>query len=276
MTTKPSKDLGLNSGAYVLHALSDAENERFEAHLAESEEARAEVTELADTAVELGLSVTPVDPPASLRVSILDAIATTPQLAPLPAVEVGENGAAGEHEIAAPGAPVVGARPVVGLAEERARRRWYSRPATTLIAAAAAVALVFGGGVAVNAVIQGQQSTASASQVNQIQAAADYRRASVAVSTGGQATLIWSDSLKTSALLADGLQKLSSSKTYELWYIHDNKATPAGTFAMTGSSVQSIVLDGKMTKGATVGVTVEPAGGSTSPTTKPIAAFTTA
>jgi anti-sigma-K factor RskA len=270
MTTKPSKDLGLNSGAYVLHALSDAENERFEALLAESEETRAEVTELADTAVELGLSVTPVDPPASLRVSILDAIATTPQLAPLPAVEDGE------HEIEAPSAPVIGARPVVGLAEERARRRWYSRPATTLIAAAAAVALVFGGGVAVNAVIQGQQNTASASQINQIQAAADYRRASVAVSTGGQATLIWSDSLKSSALLADGLDKLSTSKTYELWYIHDNTATPAGTFSATGSSLQSVVLSGKMTKGATVGVTIEPAGGSTSPTTKPIAAFTTA
>ena len=79
MTTKPSDELGPDSGAYVLHALSDAENARFEAELAGSEEARAEVTELADTAVELGLSVAPVDPPAALRARILDQLARRPR-----------------------------------------------------------------------------------------------------------------------------------------------------------------------------------------------------
>jgi hypothetical protein len=182
---KPSKDLGVNSGAYVLNALNAEENAQFESFLAESEETRAEVTELADTAVELGLSVTPIDPPASLRVSILDAIEKTPQFAPLPAVSVTE----GDHEIAA--VPLVSA-PVVNLAEERARRRWYTRPVTTLVAAAAAVALIFGGGVAVNAVIQGQQLSATASSITQIQAASDFQRRTVDVSNGGQATLIWS------------------------------------------------------------------------------------
>jgi anti-sigma-K factor RskA len=276
MNPKPSKDLALNSGAYVLHALSELENAQFEKLLAESEETRAEVTELADTAVELGLSVAPVDPPASLRVSILDAIATTPQLAPLSASDAASDAVdENEHELA-PVAPVIGTAAVVNLAEERVRRRWYTRPVTTLVAAAAAVALVFGGGVAINSVIQGQQLTASASQINQIQAASDYQRRTVDVSSGGSATVIWSVSHRRSALLGTGMKKLPSSLTYELWYIGADGAKPAGTFDVDGSTTQSVVLAGKMSAGDSIGVTIEPAGGSTKPTTDPIAVVTTA
>lgn len=270
MNPKPSKDLGLNSGAYVLHALSEVETKQFEHLLAESEETRAEVTELADTAVELGLSVEPVAPPASLRASILDAIAVTPQLAPLPATEASDET---DHELAP--TPVVGTAPVVNLGDERARRRWYSRPLVTLAAAAAAVALVFGGGAAVNTVLQGQQLSASATQINKIQAAADYQRRTVDVANGGSATVIWSASLQRSALIGTGMSKLSSDQVYELWYINDNGAIPAGTFTSNGST-QSVLLDGSMSAGDSIGVTIEPAGGSQHPTTKPIAVVTTA
>jgi len=263
VNSKPSKDLGINSGAYVLHALSDSENAQFESLLAESEETRAEVTELADTAVELGLSVAPVDPPASLRTSILDQVAVTPQLAPLAtplaAVDVED------HEVARR----------AGGAEERARRRWYSRPMTTLAAAAAAVALVFGGGVAVNAVIEGQHASETASQITRIQAAADYQRSTVPVSTGGTATLIWSETMKRAAIIVQGVDRLPGGKTYELWYIDAEGATPAGTFDADGS-MQSVMLTGDMKAGDTVGVTVEPAGGSKTPTTKPVAVVATA
>jgi anti-sigma-K factor RskA len=260
MTTKPSDELGPDSGAYVLHALSDAENARFEAELARSEEARAEVTELADTAVELGLSIAPVEPPAALRGRILDRLATTPQLAPL-----------GTPDVAA---PVESAQPA-GPAEERARRRWTARPVSAIIAVAAAAALIFGGGIAVNSVIKGQQATATASQIGTIQAAADYRRATVPVATGGTATLIWSASLKRSAVVVHGMDKLPGGKTYELWYLDKAGATPAGTFDASDST-QSVVLTGAMKAGDTVGVTVEPSGGSRSPTTAPIAVIETA
>ena len=253
MTPTPPQDLGPDSGAYVLHALDDAENARFESVLAGSEEARAEVTELADTAVELGLSVAPVDPPAGLRARILDQAATTPQLAPL-----------GRDASTEP-----------GPAELRARRRWYARPATALVAAAAAIALIFGGGFAVNAVIQGQQASATAAQITRIQAAADAQRSTVAVSTGGTATLIWSASLKRSALEVHGLDALPGGKTYELWYIGKSGATAAGTFDAKGSA-QSILLTGDLKPGDAVGVTIEPSGGSDQPTTTPIAMVATA
>lgn len=273
MNPKPFKDLALGSGAYVLHALSDDENTQFEALLAESEETRAEVTELADTAVELGLSVDPIDPPASMRASILDAIATTPQFAPLPAVDA-ENATNDDRELTS--TPALGTAPVLNRAEERARRRWYTRPATILVAAAAAAALIFGGGVAVNSVIRGQQISATASSINQIQAAADFQRRTVQVTNGGSATMIWSVSLRRSALLGTGLTKLPHGKTYELWYIGKSGAIPAGTFDADGSQAQSVVLAGKMSVGDSIGVTIEPAGGSQKPTGDPIAVVTTA
>jgi anti-sigma-K factor RskA len=265
MNPTPPKDLGLNSGAYALHALSDAESAQFEELLAESDEARAEVTGLADTAVELGLSVAPVDPPASLRASILARLDATPQLAPLEqadAAAVVEREE--EHELARPAGP----------AELRARRRWS--PAVALASAAAAVALIFGGGVAVNAVIQGQQATATASQVAQIQAATDFQRKTVDVTTGGTATVIWSASLHRSAVMLQGIDKLPGGKTYELWYIDTAGATRAGTFDASGASVQSVVLEGTLRAGDTVGITVEPSGGSDAPTTDPIALVPTA
>jgi len=246
VTPNPSKDVGLNSGAYVLNALSDAERAEFERQLAGSDELRAEVTELTDTAVELGLSVEPVDPPAALRAGILDRIAATPQQGP-----------------------------VRGPAEERARRRWSAQPVARLVAAAAVVAVIVGGGIGVSALIQGQQAGVTASQFTQIQAAADSQRSTVRVSTGGTATLIWAASLKRSAIVVQGIDRLPSGKTYELWYIDASGATPAGTFDADGAS-QTVVLTGAMKPGDSVGVTVEPSGGSPSPTTQPIAVFATA
>lgn len=256
MTPKPSDDVGHDSGAYVLHALDADESARFESALADSEAARAEVTELADTAVELGLSIAPVDPPAALRSRILDRLDTTPQLAAV--------------EAPADGAPSVRPGPI----EERARRRW-TRPVSTLIAAAAVLGLIFGGGVAINAVIQGQQATATASEIGRIQAAADSQRATVRVSTGGTATLIWSAALKRSAIVVNGLDPLPGGKTYELWYLDTSGATPAGTFDANGPT-QSVVLRGDMKAGDKVGVTIEPSGGSRSPTSTPIAVVETA
>jgi anti-sigma-K factor RskA len=107
-----------------------------------------------------------------------------------------------------------------------------------------------------------------------IYSAPDSQRAETSVASGGKATLVWSLALGKSALIVKGLDKLPSDKAYELWYINSKgEATRAGL--LTGSDTWH-VLDGKMTKGDTVGVTVEPSGGSHSPTTKPIVAIASA
>ncbi|MDO9396305.1 MAG: anti-sigma factor, partial [Herbiconiux sp.] len=104
----------------------------------------------------------------------------------------------------------------------------------------------------------------------ELTAAADAQRQSVELSDGAVATVMWSNELGRSAVLADGLSALPDGKVYEAWYIDGEGAVPAGTFTAAASGTSWHVLDGAMKAGDTVGVTVEPAGGSTAPTSDPI------
>ena len=257
----PSDELQNAAGAYALNAMSETERAEFEKLMAGSEQLRAEVTELMDTAVELGASVAPVAPPASLRASVLDAVAKTPQLPPL----VEERREATRLETA----------PAETPAELKARTRW-STPLARLGAVAAAVALIVGLGFTVRAGVQAQSDMATATQINEIQASADYQRSVVDIDGGGTATIVWSVALERSALIVDGLKGLPAGSTYELWYIDSDGATPAGTFDVGDDGKRSIVLAGDMDAGDTIGVTVEPAGGSKIPSTDPIIVVQTA
>ena len=282
----PDDRLESLSGSYVLDALSDDERRDFEAALADSDSTRKEVTELSETALLLAHAATPVAPSAGLRASILDAIQTLPQL---PAQEAASRpgtagGAGDDHEVA----PVRRAVPEMEPSESEtsgrlleatgtARARWFTRPVAVLGVAAAAAALFFGGGAIVSQVSgPGQSNEATASAIDEIYAAGDFQRQVTEVSTGGTATLVWSNDLKRSAVVFDGLTSLPGDKTYELWYIDDRGPVPAGTFDTASDSTVTQVLKGEMTPGATIAVTVEPTGGSEQPTGDPIMAVTSA
>lgn len=242
------------SGAYSLHALDAAEAASFEAHLAESEDTRNEATELADTAVLLGLAVEPETPPPALKASIMAQIASTPQLAPEPVASVTPSPDADSWS----------------RAEAKARARWFQRPMNAVIGVAAAVALIVGGGIAVTAITTNVNQQAEANQLAAIQAAADATSLKGSVAGGGHATLVYSPSMKTAALIVDGMTALPADKVYELWYINDKGARPAGTFTVGPDGSMWQVLDGTMVHGDTVGVTVEPHGGSATPSTDPV------
>ncbi|PPL14197.1 anti-sigma factor [Microterricola pindariensis] len=234
----------------------------------------------AETATELGLAATPVQPPASLRADLMARIALTPQL---PRLEEGADAAtAATPTLAVPAAPAVptAEKPSepsgpsqpshAGPAERRAAARWR-RPVGVLVAVAAAAAFFFGG----LAIGQLQDSTPStgqtqAEQLADIAAAPDAQRAAAEVAGGGTATLVWSGELGRSALLADGLAPLPQDQTYQLWYIGAEGPVSAGTFEASSSGTTWHVLEGQMSAGDVVGVTVEPAGGSTEPTSAPI------
>ncbi|WP_348788564.1 anti-sigma factor [Leifsonia sp. NPDC080035] len=227
-----------------------------------------EAREFEDVAAQLGLAAEPVEPPARLKADLFAKIAATPQL---PANETVDAAPAEPAEPAAPAGPTEPAGP----AERAAQRRWFQRPAAILAAAAAAVVLFIGGAflgasLAGNDSYQRQQATALAA----INAAPDVQRSSAEVAGGGTATLVWSPELGRSALIATDLPDLPSGKTYELWYIRDGTPIAAGTMNATGGSAATWrVLTGQMAAGDTVGVTVEPRGGSTKPTTDPIVAI---
>jgi anti-sigma-K factor RskA len=267
------------SGAYVLNAMDEREREEFEAQLAESEELRNEVTELTDTAVLLGLAVEPVTPPAALKQNIMARLSQTPQL---------------PREVEADTfVPVRTLRAVPALVSEeprqvrplhaaaspaatKAQARWYTRPTTAVLGVAAAIAIVVGGITATNLVTENTVNSQNASALATINTASDVQRAAASVSTGGSATLVWSNKLGKSVLIGKNLKSLPSDKTYELWYINaGGHATPAGTFNSDGKSTVE-ALTGTMGKGDTVGLTVEPAGGSKAPTTTPVVAIQSA
>ena len=281
---RTSLDLGLNSGAYVLNALSPSEAQEFETHLGESETTRNEVTELSDTAVLLGLAVAPVQPSAGLKASLMSQIASMPQL-PRDVAPIRTLPQARHADPVAPDAPLydtvppeASTPPVLSATSAKTQVRWFNRPIIALTSVAAAVALIIGAGavtslIGSNPSVEQQQADALAA----ITSADDMQRIAAEVSTGGTATLVWSDELASSAMIVDGVAELPEGKTYELWYIDAaGTATPAGLFDVSGSERTLAVLDGKMGAGDTVGVTVEPEGGSSAPTTDPIVAIASA
>ena len=124
-------------------------------------------------------------------------------------------------------------------AGRKAQARWFTRPVTALAAVAAAIALFVGGGVITTSLAQNSFAQQQADQLAAINSADDAQRASVDLADGGTATLVWSNTLLSSALIVDGLAPLPADRTYELWYINDAGARPAGTFGVAGSGTFS-------------------------------------
>ncbi len=250
------------TGAYALDAATPEERAAVEAEADRSQAVRTELTELADTAVLLGLAVEPVTPSPQLKANLMSMLDATPQLA---AAETAPQLAAAETT------PQFD-RP----AAAKARARWFTRPVALLTTAAAAAALIIGGVVVTNQLGEQAYQQAQEDKLAQITAADDARRLTAEVAGGGLATLVWSNELGSAALMVDGIASLPESKTYQLWYIDEDGARPAGTFDVGASGSTWRVLDGAMTEGDTIGLTVEPAGGSNTPTTRPVVAIVSA
>jgi anti-sigma-K factor RskA len=233
------------------------------------------------------MAVPPVQPPPAMKASLMALIASTPQLpredAPVRPLSAVVSDPILPNEIApdetALDAPETIAPPAPAIElNAKAQARWFTRPIVALTAVAAAVALIVGGGIVANVLGDTSFNQQQADQLAAINAAEDSQRAVAEVSTGGTATLVWSEELGKSALIAEGLEPLPSDKTYELWYINpDGTPTSAGLFSASADDAKSWrVLDGQMQAGDIVGVTIEPRGGSEAPTTTPIVAITSA
>lgn len=305
---RPVGDEHALSGSYALDAVDADERARYEQALAGSEQLREEAAGLADTAALLGSSVAPIDPPPALKDSIMAKLAGVPQLpAAESATTVPRQAEAPSTSITPEPAPlvtdassdpaaatIVAAEPSgehlgstspasttsttstastasttsAGPAESAARRRWFSRPGAYIGAAAAAVVLIAVVIVGVN--YPGPNGWGAQRELATISAASDAQQATADVSGGGTVTLTWSEELGQSAVTVDGMPALTEEQTYQLWYIDSDAAHPAGTFTVGADGTTWRVLDGAMVAGDSVGVTVEPAGGSPQPTTTPV------
>lgn len=246
--TSPDADDAL--AAYALDAVDDEERAAIERALAASPELRDKVGGYAETATQLADLADPVTPPPGLKSRLMTAIEHTPQVAP----------------------DVAGSVQPPGPAETAARRRWFQRPVAIIAAAAAAVVLVVGAIVGIG--WSGPNGWGAQREMSAIAEAPDVQSATHELDGGGEVTLVWSAEQGRSGVVVEGLPDLGAEETYELWYIDDSGAEPAGTFDVAGDETWR-VLEGDFRPGVAVGVTVEPAGGSPEPTTEPIVVIPT-
>lgn len=231
-------DLHLLTGAYAADALSPQERRDFELHLPTCPSCAQEVRELQATTAVLG-AASATTPPPSLKQSVLDEARSTPQAAPL----------------------------------EAARTRRLERLVPLLGAVAAVLALlVLGlGSWAVALHRQTDQALAQASGVTEVLTAPDAALSSSAIAGGGRGTVVVSPALRSAVFVASQLAPTASGRTYQLWWIDPSGgARSAGLVSPASDGSVASSLAGAPSGASHVGLTVEPAGGSSAPTTKPV------
>ncbi len=74
----------------------------------------------------------------------------------------------------------------------------------------------------------------------------------------------------TIVFTSSGLPALPPAKVYELWLLGPGSARPAGLLPEPSAGKTAPVLASGLEAGDKVGMTVEPSGGTSSPTTTPI------
>lgn len=270
------------AAAHALDALEPDERAAFDAEFELSPELRAEVDSYAESAGVLAALAEPVDPPPALKQRLMDQLgdlpqqsaatpgAAAPSVADVPAAPVTDAVPATSGEAVAPATAPAG--PTTGRAESEARRRWFRRPGAIIGIAAAAVVLIAGAVIGIG--WPGPNGWGAQREMASIAAEPDAQTQTHEVEGGGEITLVSSATAGRSGVIVEGLPELEDDQTYELWYIDDSGAAPAGTFDVSGDGTFR-VLEGTFEPGVVVGVTIEPSGGSPQPTTEPIVAIPT-
>ncbi|MFH8259275.1 anti-sigma factor [Streptomyces roseolus] len=229
--------------AYALGALDDGEQKDFDAHLRACEACRQEAAEFQATTARLAAAVAQ-PPPAAAKAQVMAAIDEVRQLPP---------------RIPTPSAaPVLG-----GILRRRAMP----------LALAASVAAAALGGVAAWQTQNGQdleqqarQSQQQLDAVSAVLAAPDARTVHGKTTNGALTTVVSSEQQNKAVFTAANLPAPGSGKTYQLWLDHDGTMRPAGLIDHDGT----VILTGNPADASSVGLTLEPSGGSSQPTTDPL------
>jgi len=242
-------DLHGLSGAYAIDAVDDVERARFEAHLAGCSTCRDEVASLRAAATELSLG-TVSSPPPELRASVLRDISSVRPLPPVvdPPASLDTRRAERDERVA------------------KARRhplRW--------LAGVAAAAVIATGGVAWHPWSPGDgQRPAQLTATQQVLQAKDAQRFETKVGAGtATATVVRSASLNKAVILTVNLPAAPRGKVYELWLQQGTTMVKAGL--VPAGRASTVLLEGDASSAKAVGITIEPAGGSDTPTLPPVA-----
>lgn len=137
-----------------------------------------------------------------------------------------------------------------------------TRGRTAAMAIAAAVALGLGAAGVGFAVRPDQKPTA----VEQVFAAPDVRTVSGDIPTGGTATVVFSRERNAGVLVMNNVAPPKPGTVYQMWLVDDKGSALAGTMdsAAVAPSTTAVLPD--LGDSTTLAFTVEPGGGSSSPT----------
>lgn len=255
---------------YALDAVDDAERAAIDGYLLSAPPPeRAAFDERVRQAREtLATSFTAEEePPAGL----LDRI-----LASLPSQEApAAPGARPSHEPSA--LPPVVARPVrepsgpsatdeLGDARKRREERRRPQGMRGWLAGVAAAAIIALGGVGVGAYVANQNDP-----LNQVLQAGDVRQATVNVTGGGTATVSLSPSKDAIVVKMNDVPAPPAGKVYQMWLIPKDGSAPVSQGLMDAEALSKPAVVKGISTAAALGITVEPTGGSTSPTTPTVA-----
>ncbi|MEO3933891.1 anti-sigma factor [Micrococcaceae bacterium Sec7.4] len=256
---------------YALNAVDDAERAAIEAYLASAPPSeRAVFDERVRQAREtLATSfAAEEEPPAGL----LDRI-----MASLPAQDsaAAPDGRLHRGPTAVP--PVV-ARPVrepselavtdeLGAARRRRDERRRPQGMRNWLVGVAAAAVIALGGVGVGAYVANQNDP-----LNQVLQAGDVRQATVDVIGGGTATVSVSSSKDAIVVKMNDVPAPPAGKVYQMWLIPKDGSAPVSQGLMDADALSKPAVVKGISTAAALGITVEPAGGSASPTMPTVAA----
>jgi len=270
------------SGAYAIDAVDDVEMARFEAHLADCSDCQSEVTSLRAAAGEISL-VSQMTPPPSLRASVLRDIRSVRPLPPRATPEESPVAA-----FAAPSAPSAApASPPVTSGESRenplnptpsapasleSKRAQRARraPLRQWLSGAAAAAVLATGGLVWHP-WSPDTGSVQLTAMQQVLQSKDAQRFEQKVGDA-TATIVRSPSLHKAVLVTAGMPAAPAGKVYELWLQQGTTMVKAGF--MPPGPANTVLLRGDAVTAAGAGITIEPAGGSDTPTLPPVALIT--
>jgi anti-sigma factor RsiW len=226
-------DVHTLTGAYAADALPDDERHAFDDHLEQCPACRQEVAELSATTARLGAAVA-APAPAAMRARVLAEVARTRQVSPV----------------------------VTSLAERRNALPWFRQP----LAVAASILVVIAMGLGVFAATENRRAD-RAQQIAAVATDPNREESTHSVSSGGSSTLIAAGD--RAIFRANGVKSLPDDRTYQLWIINASGAHSVGVLGRAGSGDISRFVEG-VAPTDTIGLTVEPKGGSKKPTTTPV------
>lgn len=237
-----STDVHTLIGPWVLDAVDDDERRLVDRHLTECVSCAQEAAELREAVWRLS-DVTLADPPPALRERVLGEVRRTRQEAPV------------DRE------PNAAPRP--------ARRSWrlprlrFPRLRFAVGAAALATVAAFAGVLATWTVMRPEEPT-QADRMTAVLEAPDAEVSHQEAKGGGRVTVVASESLDEAVVVVSGLAAVDEDHAYQVWLVDEAGQESAGVMD-AGDSSATMWIEG-LGDTDLIGVTEEPAGGSTTPT----------